>query len=76
MIIQLIIRVLHIAATCTSLGGLFYSRMVLVPNLIHVPSEHREKYLAKMIKRFSVIKWIGVPLRLVVGTNTRQRRIT
>ena len=67
MIIQLIIRVLHIAATCTSLGGLFYSRMVLVPNLIHVPSEHREKYLAKMIKRFSVIKWIGVGVVAITG---------
>ena len=67
MILNLIIRVLHIAATCTSLGGLFYSRMVLVPNLVHVPEHLREHYLGKMIKRFSFIKWIGVSVVAITG---------
>jgi uncharacterized membrane protein len=60
MIIQLACHILHIAATCTSLGGLFYSRMVLIPNLKYIPETTREIYLDKMIKRFAYIKWTGV----------------
>ena len=67
MMVQLIIRILHIAATCTSLGGLFYSRMVLVPNLVHIPTHLREQYLTKMIQRFSYIKWTGVSIVAVTG---------
>lgn len=58
--LQLICHILHIAATCTSLGGLFYSRMVLLPNMRYIPQEAREQYLNKMIKRFAYIKWAGV----------------
>ena len=67
MIFQLICHTLHIAATCTSLGGLFYSRMVLVPNLQYVPEEARELYLNKMIRRYAYIKWVGVTVIVVTG---------
>lgn len=67
MILQLICHILHIAATCTSLGGLFYSRMVLIPNLEYVPAVARENYLDKMIKRFAWIKWTGVIVIAVTG---------
>jgi uncharacterized membrane protein len=63
----LIAHILHIAATCTSLGGLFYSRMVLLPNLHYVPEEARAMYLDQMIKRFAYIKWIGVGVVAVTG---------
>lgn len=58
--LQLICHILHIAATCTSLGGLFYSRMVLLPNLQYIPENSRQVYLSKMIRRFAYIKWTGV----------------
>ena len=67
MIFNFICHVLHIASTCTSLGGLFYSRMVLLPNLKYVPEEVRENYLNKMIKRFGYIKWTGVIIVAVTG---------
>lgn len=67
MIFQIVCHVLHIAATCTSLGGLFYSRMVLWPNLIYVPEEARENYLSKMIRRYAYIKWIGVVVVVTTG---------
>jgi uncharacterized membrane protein len=67
MITQLVIHILHIAATCTSLGGLFYSRMVLLPNLAYVPAGVREAYLKKMINRFAWIKWTGVGVIAVTG---------
>jgi uncharacterized membrane protein len=67
MIFQLIAHILHIASTCTSLGGLFYSRMVLIPNLQFVPENAREIYLNKMIKRFAIIKWIGVVVVVTTG---------
>ena len=67
MIFQLICHILHIAATCTSLGGLFYSRMVLWPNLQYVPEEAREQYLNKMIRRYGIIKWIGMGIIIVTG---------
>jgi uncharacterized membrane protein len=67
MIFQLIAHVLHIASTCTSLGGLFYSRMVLIPNLQYIPEEARENYLNKMIKRFAIIKWTGVIVVVTTG---------
>jgi len=67
MIMQLICHILHIAATCTSLGGLFYSRMVLLPNLQYVPEAARETYLNKMIKRYAYIKWTGVLVIVVTG---------
>src|SRR5438094_448784 len=37
MSLALICRVIHIAATCTSLGGLFYARMVLLPTVQKLP---------------------------------------
>ena len=67
MILQLVCHILHIASTCTSLGGLFYSRMVLIPNLQFVPETARDKYLDKMIRRFAYIKWIGVAVVAVTG---------
>lgn len=67
MIFQLICHILHIAATCTSLGGLFYSRMVLLPNMESVPVEAREMYLSKMIRRFAIIKWTGMTVIVVTG---------
>jgi uncharacterized membrane protein len=67
MILQLICHILHIASTCTSLGGLFYSRMVLLPNLKFVPDEARETYLNKMIRRFAYIKWTGVIVVCITG---------
>lgn len=63
----LICRVLHIAATCTSLGGLFYARMVLLPTLDLLPTDLREIFLAKMIRRFAYIKWTGVTVVAVTG---------
>lgn len=67
MILQLICHTLHIASTCTSLGGLFYARMVLIPNLQYVPEDARENYLNKMIARFAYIKWTGVIVVAVTG---------
>jgi uncharacterized membrane protein len=67
MIFQLICHILHIASTCTSLGGLFYSRMVLLPNLKYVPEEARDAYLEKMIRRFAWIKWTGVIVVAITG---------
>lgn len=67
MIFQLICHILHIAATCTSFGGLFYSRMVLIPNLKYIPDEAREVYLNKTIQRFAYIKWSGVIVVIVTG---------
>ncbi len=67
MILQLICHILHIAATCTSLGGLFYSRTVLLPNLQYIPQPARDQYLDKMINRFAWIKWTGVIIILVTG---------
>ena len=60
-------RVLHIAATCTSLGGLFYARMVLWPSLDLLPSDQRERFLAGAIRRFAYIKWSGVTVVAVTG---------
>lgn len=67
MIAQLIFHVLHIAATCTSLGGLFYSRVVLLPNLQYIPEPAREQYLNKMIARFAYVKWTGVAVVAITG---------
>ena len=63
----LICRVLHIAATCTSLGGLFYARMVLWPTLDSLPGMEREKFLSEAIRRFAYIKWAGVTVVAVTG---------
>ncbi len=65
--LQLVCHVLHIAATCTSLGGLFYARVVLWPNLIHVPDEARSAYLDRMIRRFAYVKWTGVGVVALTG---------
>ncbi|HEX9439261.1 MAG TPA: hypothetical protein VF909_06265 [Roseiflexaceae bacterium] len=63
----LLYRVLHIAATCTSLGGLFYARMVLWPALELLPDVQRERFLKGAIRRFSYIKWGGVAVVTVTG---------
>jgi uncharacterized membrane protein len=67
MIFQLTCHILHIAATCTSLGGLFYSRMVLLPSLEHLPENLRTDYLNRIIRRFGYIKWAGVTVVAVTG---------
>ncbi|OJV52202.1 MAG: hypothetical protein BGO31_00585 [Bacteroidetes bacterium 43-16] len=67
MIPEFICHVIHIAATCTSFGGLFYSRVVLLPNLRYLPEPARTDYLNRMIKRFGYVKWIGVTAIVVTG---------
>ena len=64
---MVLIHILHIAATCTSLGGLFYARMVLLPNLALIPETAREPYLKAMMRRFSYIKWSGVCIIAITG---------
>jgi uncharacterized membrane protein len=67
MNLLLINRVLHIAATCTSLGGLFYARMVLLPSLQVLAEPERGVLLAQVIRRFAYIKWTGVTVVAVTG---------
>lgn len=64
---MLVCRVLHIAATCTSLGGLFYARMVLWPTLGQLPALEREAFLKACIRRYASIKWSGVTIVAVSG---------
>ena len=64
---ELLFRVLHIAATCTSLGGLFYARMVLWPSLDTLSAEARAHFLARAIQRFAYIKWTGVLVVALTG---------
>lgn len=65
--ISIAMHVLHIAGTCTSLGGLFYARMVLWPNMRYIPAEAREQYLRKMINRYAWIKWTGIGIVTATG---------
>ncbi len=65
--IPLLIHILHIAATCVSLGGLFYARVVLLPNLALIPETGREAYLKAMMRRFGYIKWTGVCVIAITG---------
>ena len=67
LLLDLMIRVLHIAATCTSLGGLLYARMVLWPSLDLLPEPERDRFLRTAIRRFAVIKWSGVLVVAVTG---------
>ncbi|HEV8140427.1 MAG TPA: hypothetical protein VGP81_11695 [Pyrinomonadaceae bacterium] len=67
MSLSLICRVLHIAATCTSLGGLFYARTVLWPTLDTLPAAEREIFLSNAIRRFAYIKWSGVIVVALTG---------
>lgn len=62
-----ILRVLHIAATCTSLGGLFYARAVLWPALEVLPEPARAIFLRRAIRRFAVVKWTGVAVVVATG---------
>lgn len=64
---SVLIRVLHIGATCTSLGGLFYARTVLWPTLDLLPPQERERFLSEAIRRFAYIKWAGVAVVAVTG---------
>jgi uncharacterized membrane protein len=66
-VLLLACRVLHIAATCTSLGGLFYARMVLWPTLPDLPPPERELFLRSAIRRFAYIKWSGVIVVVLTG---------
>jgi uncharacterized membrane protein len=62
-----LVRVLHIAAACTSLGGLVYARAVLWPALARLPAVEREAFLAVVMRRFGWIKWIGVAVVAATG---------
>ena len=67
MSLMLLCRVLHITATCTSLGGLFYARTVLWPSLQSLPAPEREGFLDAAIRRFAYIKWTGVAVVAATG---------
>ena len=67
MDLTLLCRVLHIAATCTSLGGLFYARLVLWPLVPTLPENQRQAFLEAAIKRFAWIKWTGVIVVVISG---------
>jgi len=64
---SVVCRVLHIAATCTSLGGLFYARIVLWPLLPTLSESEREPFLKACIRRYAWIKWSGVSVVAVTG---------
>ena len=67
MTVSVVCRILHIAATCTSLGGLFYARMVLWPLIPTLPECEREAFMRRAIARYAWIKWIGVTVIVVSG---------
>jgi uncharacterized membrane protein len=67
MSLAVVIRVLHIAATCTSLGGLFYARAVLWPALELLAAGERERFLRRAIRRFAYVKWTGVAVVAATG---------
>ncbi|HXY02720.1 MAG TPA: hypothetical protein VEI49_04040 [Terriglobales bacterium] len=67
MNLLLVNRVLHIAATCTSLGGLFYARMVLLPSLQMLAEPERGIFLGQAIRRFAYVKWTGVTVVAITG---------
>ncbi|HEX2731589.1 MAG TPA: hypothetical protein VHM70_08295 [Polyangiaceae bacterium] len=58
---------LHLAATCTSLGGLAYARLVLSPNLKALPEAERAPFLKAMLRRYAYIKWSGVLTVAITG---------
>lgn len=60
-------RVLHIASTCTSLGGLFYARMVLWPTLPQLRPVEREAFLRTVVRRYAYIKWSGIIVVAATG---------
>lgn len=60
-------RVLHIAAACSSFGGLLYARAVLWPALRGLPGGSRESFTATAMRRFAPIKWAGVAIVAVTG---------
>jgi hypothetical protein len=62
-----VVRVLHIAATCTSLGGLVYARAITLPVVRALPSPARETALADAIRRFAYVKWTGVAVVALTG---------
>ena len=62
-----LVRVLHIAAACTSLGGLVYARAVLWPALARLPAGAREDFFAAVVRRFAWIKWSGVAVVALTG---------
>jgi len=62
-----LVGMLHIAAACTSLGGLVYARAVLWPALARLPAAERDGFLAVVMRRFAWIKWIGVAVVAVTG---------
>ncbi len=65
--LNLVCHILHLAATCTSLGGLFYARAVLWPSLPTLSEAEREPFLKRMIARFAIIKWTGVIVVAITG---------
>ncbi len=67
MVSLVLCRVLHIAAACSSFGGLFYARVVLWPSLERLPSRERGVLLASALRRFSWVKWLGVAVVAVTG---------
>ena len=67
MDLAVLFRVLHIAATCTSLGGLFYARLVLWPLVPTLPESQRQAFLDAAIHRFAWIKWTGVLVVVLSG---------
>ncbi len=62
-----LVRVLHIAAACTSLGGLVYARAVLWPALARLPVAVRADFFGVVVRRFAWIKWTGVAVVAVTG---------
>jgi uncharacterized membrane protein len=60
-------RVLHLAATCTSLGGLVYARAVVLPTVGALPPDARATFLARAIRRYGYIKWTGVAVVAATG---------
>jgi uncharacterized membrane protein len=60
-------RVLHVAAACSSFGGLLYARVVMWPSVGRLPAAQRAETLAAAMRRFAWIKWSGVAVVALTG---------
>lgn len=75
-ITALIVNFLHIVATTTWVGGMFFNLYVVVPSSATLDQAQRGRFMGVVAKRFLPVAWVSMIILVVTGLLRIRRFLT
>ena len=62
-----IVKFLHVASAAITMGGIAFALWALMPSMGEINAETAGKLMGEVVRRFSRLVWIAIPLLVVTG---------